>query len=665
MGPPKYAGRVRFAFLALAFACSGPPDPIDAGTGDAGTDAGMVDPGPPRGVFVIPRDGTEAFFDLPFPSDLRLTPEGTVDLSTFPNPRSNQFVQLYLDAFRERIRGFGTNGAIYFRMSHTVDESTLPSTPEETMSATSSVMLVDVDPESPDVGSLHPVVVHYQEGATRYWSPHTIALRPVYGIPLASSRRYAAVVTSRVKMAGGGDFARDADFEALIDGGGDAAIESARAVYGDVFTTLETAGIARDDILSVTVFTTQDAIGELLAIRDWMVANYPPPQVVGTLALRFDQPSRQVVAGRYGPSPIFQEGEVPYATEGGAITLDASGNPTVHGEFDARFALAIPKTPMPPNGYPIVLYAHGTGGDYESFIGEEGAWMPPLGFAVMGVDQIHHGERNPTMSEPSVLFFNFTNPDAGRDNNRQSALDIVQQARFVGELEIADLPLRPEPVRFDTSRIYFMGHSQGGLNGPIYMAIDDSSRGGVLSAASGIITHALIEKTEPLPGIPALIATILALPGDGYMEAFATEGFTVEHPIATLVQTWVEVSDGTNYVHMIFDQPRAGFMPKSVLMTEGLRDTFSPPRSIEALAGAMRVPQIAPVHFEIEALRVLGIDSTSSAMNNVAGGLATAGIVQYPTDGHFAIYRNDTARQQVLSFFESLTDGSNGTITPP
>jgi hypothetical protein len=668
--PVRQTSSLASLFLLLLLGCSGTPPATDAGV--MLPDAGMPDAGPVRAIFELPRDpSSDQLFDLPFPSDLRLTPEGTVDISTFPNPRRNSFVEAYVAAFRERQRGFSLNGAIYFRFAHSVDRASLPRTAEQSLLASATVVLVDVDPESPSFGERHPIVVHYQDAATLFWAAHTVALRPVYGIPLGSARRYAAVVTTGVRPAAGGEFERDADFEALLGTGGDEAVTSARAVYGDVFDVLEGAGIARSSILAATVFTTQDATGELMAIRDWMVASYPAPALVGTPALLANRTAVQIVEGQYGPSPIFQEGVVPYIEEGGAMELDASGEPTVHGSFDPHFALTIPKTPMPTAGYPIVLYAHGTSGDRTSFIGDEGSWLAPLGFAVMGIDQIHHGLRNPSGSDPALLFFNFSNPDAGRDNNRQSALDVVQQARLIGELEISGLPDRTEAVRFDPSRIYFMGHSQGGLNGPLYLAIDDRAQAGVLSAASGVITNALVYKTQPAPGIPSVVTALLGLSGATPAEAYETEGFTVEHPIATLVQTWIDVADAVNYAHMIFESPRrygdgTTFAPKSVLMTEGLMDDFSPPVSIEALAGAMFVPHVQPVHSPIQALAVRGTSAFSVPVTaNVAGGLATAGILQFPDEGHFAIYDNDAARMQVLHFFESMATGGLPTISAP
>lgn len=654
--------------VAASASCDGTANPLDGGSNlvDGSTSCGPEDDGDPRAVFVLPGGASDAFFDLPWPNDVRRTSGGTIDVSGFPNSRRNTFVGRYVEAMTARLDGYGTNGAVYFRFSRSVDPDSLPQRPESSLQDGTSVFLLDVDPDSPDRGARHAVVLHYQDCPTRYWSAHTVALRPVYGDPLASDRTYAAVVTRAVRPANGGTFSRDADFEALVEGGGGARVDAARGVYADALDVIEDSGVALADVLAVAVFTTQDAIGETLSIRNWMVEEYPAPEL-DDRTLTVDRSSAELteVSGLYGPSPIFQEGVLPYANaeDGGAIEVDDAGIPTVHGEFDARFSLIIPQTPMPEGGYPIVLYAHGTGGDYRSHR-RVGDLLAGVGYASMGVDQIHHGARNPTSIDPSILFFNIPNPAAARDNNRQSALDVVQQARLVPNLQIpAELLGRSgDPVRFDGSRIYFMGHSQGGLNGPLYLAIDDSARGAVLSAASAVITPSLREKLEPI-AIPDIVRALLALPGGRWEEAFEMEGFTVEHPIATLLQTWLEASDGSNYAHLIFETPQDGFMPTSVLMTEGLLDAYSPPASIEALAGAMYVPQVDPVHQRVPALVLRGTGSfTAPVTANVSGGLATAGLLQFPEDGHFAVFRNPATQAQIIGFFASFADGGPGTI---
>jgi hypothetical protein len=670
---PRFAsGAHRALALALLLAlsvgavgCGQVVVDADAGAPDAGPepiDATPYDAGPPRAIFEIPRSDEDPLLDMPWPSDVRRTTDGMVDVRAFPNPRRNRLVQSYVDAITARLRGFATNGAAYFRFSHEVDAASLPATPEASIAEGASVFFVDVDPASPTRLERHPAVVIAQEDATLFWPGHTVAIRPVHGIPLAGGRRYAAVVLRTVRPTMGGEFGRDDDFAALLAGSGDAAVEAARPLHREALDALIEAGVAEDDVLALAVFTTQDPVAELALYRDWMHAEYPAPTARADAWMRMDRATHTEITGEYGPVPVFQEGTIPYESEGGMMEPGADGEPVVHGEYDARFALTLPLPvmPMPAEGYPLVLYAHGTGGDYRSFVSDgTGSRLAAIGIATMGIDQIHHGARNPGDGSPEVLFFNILNPDAARDNNRQSALDIVQQARLVDGLVIplAVVDRGGAEVRFDPSRVYFFGHSQGGLVGPLFLGIDDGVGAAVVSAGSAVLGYALLQKTEPL-SIPEVLRVALQLPGPNLEEAFAIEGLGFEHPVVTLLQSWIEASDGSNFGHLAFASPREGFAPKSILSTEGLMDTFSPPGSIEALAVSMRVPQVDPVARRLAQYDLLGIPAASGAVSaNVAGGAATAGLLQYPEQGHFAVFRDASAQARIRGFFESALAG--------
>ena len=99
--------------------------------------------------------------------------------------------------------------------------------------------------------------------------------------------------------------------------------------------------------------------------------------------------------------------------------------------------------------------------------------------ATMSIDQIFHGDRLPPSSgTPDILFFNVLNPVAGRANAAQSAIDLVQQARLFTETRFtipASVSGRGAPIAFDGSKLGFFGHSQGGINGPIFLAVDDQA----------------------------------------------------------------------------------------------------------------------------------------------------------------------------------------------
>lgn len=165
--------------------------------------------------------------------------------------------------------------------------------------------------------------------------------------------------------------------------------------------------------------------------------------------------------------------------------------------------------------------------------------------------------------------------------------------------------------------------------------------------------------------IPQLVRSLLDFPGASTEEAFEREGFTLEHPIVTILQGWVDVSDPGNYGPLAVDRPRAGFTPRSVILTEGLRDVFVAPIGIEALATSFRVPVAAPVSREIVGLQFLGIDSEPAVITaNLRGG-ATGALLQFPEDGHFAFFDDERGRERIGSFFASLLEGGPGTIPGP
>ncbi len=611
------------------------------------------DPGPARAIFVLaPPAGS--FFDLPWPTDLRTDSTGRLVLTDFPNPHS-MLVRHYLTAIQARQVGFATNGAVYFRFSRHVDETTLPADLRASLADTASVFLMDVDPTSPDLGTRIPILTHYQQLPTLYWPERTLAIRTPDGFPLAGNRTYAVVVTSRVHAQDGSAFGRDADFATVIAGTAPAAT---LAAYQPALTALAPM-IA--DVISLAVFTTEDTTGLAMRLRDYVDALPAPVPVMDGIVRGVHLPHYNIIEGHYGHVPVFQSGVIPYVTTGGAIDLD--DGTIVEGTYDARFALTVPVTAMPAAGYPIVLYSHGTGGNYRSFL-EDGTAdrLAQLGIAAMGIDQIHHGERNPTMSSPDILFFNLDNPDAVRFNTLESAIDIVSQARFARTIDIpiAVLDRGGAQIRLDASHMYFFGHSQGGLVAPLYLAIDDATHGGVISEGGGLIGYALTLKTQPI-SIPALVAGALGL------RTIVGEEFTLFHPVVSLLQGWIEPSDPTNYAPFLLDHPRAGYAPKSIFMTEGGMDPYTPPPAIEALATAMRIPQVDPISHRIANEDFLGIPGAGPTVTgNIGGGAATAGLLQFPNEGHFAVFDNMDCQTRYEGFFTSLISGTGpGTIPPP
>lgn len=655
------------------------------GCGSSTDDGGSTAGG--QSIFVVPADlaelAEETFFDQPWPSDLRKESDGTVRFEGYPNPREKPILIDYIQSMKGVLRGFSPAASGFLRFTVALDPSSLP-TPKGSLDLDASVQLIDVDPASPDHGARQRVTTFFRAEEGAYWRPNTLAFMPALGFPLRPNTRYALVVTDRVRSASGASLAPSKDLRALLGtAGASGPASAAKDAWADAITELEAAGIAKKTIVHLTVFTTNDPVGETAQIRDHVVASTAAPKIIDGTLKRTDQTSSyDTYEGRYGPSPNYQKGKLPFVKfgDGGTLAFDASGAPQLQSEFDLRFAITVPLAaacPMPAKGYPIVLYAHGTGGNYRSFIGpaDEGPALAKRCVATMGIDQIFHGDRpGASAGSPEILFFNIQNPIAARANGPQSAIDVVQQARLFTESKIV-IPAAvtgDAEIRFDPDKVAFFGHSQGGINGPMFLAVDDQARGGMLSGSGSMISIALLEKTKPVDIAGLVKVVFLGLLGD------EVEELNLLHPAMSLAQSIVDPTDPIHYVPMIVRRPRAGFAPKSTLMTEGVNadgsgDNYTPPHGMEVQAVALGLPPQAPLIHPIAELEWADLTPVSipagGLSGNLAGGKASGVLVQWKasdaSDGHFVIYDIPAAMAQAAGFVANLMDDPQGKVPAP
>ena len=651
---------------------------------DVGFDAGVVPPGdvpPPRDLpvvaptvarWVLPRaaDGDlHEPFALPWPNDLARDSSGKLDLAFFPSEGAHPLVAQYLRTFNHRLAGFSPTAAVYFTFGMDLDAASLPADAASTRRAESVLQLIDVDPRSPDRGARIPLQWYFRPTATRYWPAHSLAVAPVFGFPMRPATRYALVVTNTLRGVGGTVLQRDVDLQRMLadDATADVAIRAAREVYAPALGELERAGVTRDRVLSMTTFTTDDPTAEFFRAADWINREGAPP-TLSDLGEPVPGPLFTTLRGHYGPNLVFQHGDSPYGAQGsGDFELGPDGTPRLQRTEPVHFALTLPLTPMPAGGYPIAIYAHGTGGDYQSFIRDRtAAALAAEGVAVLGFDQIFHGERAAPGTSAESAFFNFTNPSAGRTNNRQAGLDLVQSGRFVRGFSF---PLAgsdggvPRTIRFNPDRVMFFGHSQGGLNGPLWLAADDGAGAAVLSGAGGSIAIALLEKTQPV-NIPALVTSALGL---------SMGEFVTLHPIVSLLQMLVDPSDPVNYGRFIIREPRPTMHPAHIFQTQGFVDHYAPPAGIAALALSIGVPLTLPlVHPEPSTslvgdglLAVLPLHGNlGTPMNPI-----TASWMQFESevgsDGHFVVFDIPGARLRAAAFLGSAGRDPAGVPTVP
>ncbi|MCZ7679483.1 MAG: hypothetical protein M5U28_12260 [Sandaracinaceae bacterium] len=131
--------------LSLALALLGAACDAPVSTTDGGADGGAL----PEAVVRFDLSGeprTQAtFFDLPFPSDLRLTERGTPDLTGYPNPRVAAIDSL-LPVAEDR-PGWPVVPVAYFRFEAPV--RALSAADLIAAETSSPILLLDVDPSSP------------------------------------------------------------------------------------------------------------------------------------------------------------------------------------------------------------------------------------------------------------------------------------------------------------------------------------------------------------------------------------------------------------------------------------------------------------------------------------------------------------------------------------
>jgi hypothetical protein len=597
---------------------------------------------PKTALFELPGDSPD-FYATPFPNDLRREADGTIDLSAFPTN------SLIADKYRQAadtLEGFGLNEAAFFRFDGTLGDPSLP-TPAESVTDGAQVYLVDVDPDSPARGQRTPAAVRFRAERTQTIGENSLVVRPYPGFPLAEGTTYAAVITRRV-----GGITRAPQFDALMGDDPEPRITLARAVYQPLLDHLdEPGGDERDDVVTATVFTTQRATHVVPALRD-AIAALPRPVATEIMSMMVMPSNTLVWTGKY-TAPNFQTGDVPYREAPSGQIEIVDGKAVVVRMEEMRFALTLPDGPVPANGFPIAIYAHGTGGDYVTFTEDgTGQSLAAQGIATISTDQALHGPRNPG-GDAQIDFFNFANPYAMQNNGLQGTADLFAQLRLVQGLQFSD---GTRTIKFDSTKVYFFGHSQGGLTGPGFVAFEPSLSGAVFSGTGGLLYIGLLYKTEPID-ISMLLQTFMR-----------DDPCDEDNPTLAMLQMWVERSDGVNYAGMFARNPIPGNAPRNIFQTEGFEDSYTPNRAIEAFATAVggdivQLPDTAEITGVT--LRGRGVVATPIA-NNING--ATAVIGQYkqrPTsDGHFVVFNIEAAKRQAARFLGTLAATGTATVVP-
>jgi predicted esterase len=672
-----------------------------------------ADNGPIRGLFEVTEAETapDEFYRAPFPADFRKKRDGHIDLSGHPEPgtgRKADMAAAYFRAVEEDTSAFSSTSAVFLRFSDRIDQATV-----ECPGDSCGIRFRDVDPGSPFMGEAVPFLSDYRISKGKYICENRLAVRPADGFPLRHATTYAVYVLSTVIGENGETLARDPDFEAMlgITAPGESRLTAAYASFAPFRGYLAAEGIDPATVLTASVFTTSDPDERVQLMREAVHAGAVASALSVTVCGNgVESPCADDGTGEEPPErqcrdhetihevhlevsmPVFQKGAPPYlfAAAGGGIFKDEDGKVSPDKRLTTCAALTIPKdAAMPADGWPLVIYGHGTGGNFRGFARlvaplladvRDGDGNSIARFAMLGFDQVQHGPRRGGLNvSPESLFFNFLNPWAARDNTLQGAADVFSLVRFVKEelkLAAADSPTGEE-VRFDPNKIMYFGHSQGTVTGPPALVHEPDVAAIVMSGAGGHLVQSLLNKTQPVN-----IA-------DGIRLALADDGVDEFHEILHILQHHIAPSDTINYGRHFFADPPPGVPPKHVLHIYGLRDNYAPEPNQLALAQSMETVQVGTVLRAIEGLDAASPGTGVKSNIVVGGGAVTAAVIQYePTkmtpeqaaeyevenydpanppdayDGHFVAFRNEGAARVWSTFLGTAARDGIPTIRP-
>lgn len=616
--------------------------------------------------FEVPDGEVTEFYRLPYPNDIRLSEDGTPDLSGHPTPGKGvldqDIVQTYIDAIESEQQGFGLNQATYFRFSKVPDFGTLDVNQEG-----QNIFFYNIDPDSPRYGQRRGLRWFASSGATKYICQNRFLVRPLLGSPLAPNTTYAMILGRGIRSNDGDTIVRDGDFDAMLSESRPAgALGDAWDAYQPLRAWLADTEVERpvdaSDLVVAAVFTTGNP---RLAMRDLSAQAIQNGATASDLTLCeagttspcddglegeahrrgcFDDELSSDWAEIHGrlSLPVFQEGEAPYLESGGAALA------TPQRSEDVCMSMTVPTAAMPENGYPLVIYAHGTEGTFRSNVGDvadlanvtiDGTDVP---FVTVGWDQVLHGTRaNGSDIGANELVYNYANPDAALGNFLQGAAEIHSIVQWAKTFSVdAESSPTGEAITIDPTQIYFYGHSQGGTTGPLALPFDQDVQGAVLSGAGAGLSLAITRKTSPVNS-PAALAVVLQEPEIG-------EG----HPVINLLQGYFDPVDPLNFAAPLAASPVEGVTyPHHVFHTNGIGDTFTPPAALNTMAIALRATYINPVPEEIDGISSADAPFSGNVIHDMTP-YTVAGRQYTPDgyDGHFVAFRNSTAVQDIINF---------------
>jgi hypothetical protein len=460
----------------------------------------------------------------PWPDDLYLDRTGHISVTGT--------VEAGITAAQARmlsdLDGFGVSTPVYFYLDGAIDPSTLPKDEASSLDAQASAFLIDADTSSPDAFTKVPIVVQWQAAAKR------VALRPADGRPLTPGRRYAAVITRRVRDTNGGQLEPAPKFAAIRDPDlvlSDTRLSAARAQYTPVLETLVKSGLPRQDISAMAVFHVQTIDQDFIDARRLVRGGKAPVPTLGDV---FASKLDAQLGSASGSAGFEPSGAAPhenlYAMVHGTFSSPnfLSATATTHGVFEREstgelrvkhmdpvpFTLFLPRSSLEA---PIVIYQHQRDRERSDALAIANE-LASRGLATLALDAPFQGKRANTPEKRKTVdwrnrftgaetpdgfgdapgdFLGFAkaqsagtawNPLDGRDAMRQAVVDLMVAVRAIEDGTLVTATRTHSDLKertFLATHIGFVGEDTGASIGAMLARFEPTLQVVVLVAPAG------------------------------------------------------------------------------------------------------------------------------------------------------------------------------------
>lgn len=404
-------------------------------------------------------------------------------------------------------------------------------------------------------------------------------------VRLQPATRYAVVLRG-LRTAGGEPLPPPAPFRALRDGtrAQKPELEELRPRYEGLFAELEQLGVPRSELILAWDFTTASEAtitAPMVEMRDSALAQVDAGQLGYELTAVRESSQRHLYREIEGllEVPAFLDGTGP----GAQLRFDAEGRATSTGVARYPFLVHVPRCAATATGpLPVMLFGHGIfGGTGEMSSSFQRELIETLCVVQVGMPWIGLAEEDRAFVVIDVLG-EFSRFAAVSDRLRQAQVNFVVLARQVLRSLKDDPALRVDgrPIT-DASELYYLGISNGGIQGAAFLALSPDVERGTLMVGGGPWSL-LMSRSNNFAALGLILNQTYPDPLDQQL-------------LVALTQPLWDYTDPLNYAGRLQRDPLPGSAPKPVLVHEAIADSQVPNLGTRMIVRESGIPALAPL----------------------------------------------------------------------